>query len=163
MKRSLLVNSTAAALLVIATSPVMAADPEITDRGPIPFDSMDADKDGHVSQEEFHKAHAVRAQKREESQNRYQYRNMDKAPRHADIDTDQDGRVSREEFQVHQQQRSQQRSQERAAHEQQREKQRQKNMERHQEHIKEVQQKHPEQPAGGMSPGGGMGSGGGKR
>ena len=167
MKRSLLANSTAAVLLAIATLPAMAADPEVTDRGPMPFDGMDADGNGFVSQEEFRKAHAERTQQRAEAQERHQYRNMDEAPRHADIDTDQDGRVSREEFQVHQQKRMQQRSQERADRQQQHETKRQENMERHQKRVEEMQQKRYEQPASGMGSGGGMGPGsgmgGGKR
>ena len=170
MKRLSVTSSTAAVLLAIASLPAMAAEPEITDRGPMPFDGMDADGNGFVSQEEFSKAHAERSRQRAESQERYQYRNMDEAPRHADIDNNQDGRVSREEFQAHQQKRMQQRSQQRADRDQQHEKQRQKNMDRHQERVKEMQQKPIEQPAAGMGQGGGMGrsgnnmgAGGGKR
>ena len=159
MKRSLLTHSTAAVLLAVASLPAMAADPEITGRGPMSFESMDADGDGHVGQDEFRKAHADRAQQREESRDRHQYRNMDEAPRHADIDTDQDGRVSREEFKAHQQQRMQQRSQERADREQQRETHRREMHERHQERSEEMQQKRLEQPGGGMGPGGGTGGG----
>ena len=177
MKRSLLATSVAAILLAIGTAPATAADPEITDRGPMSFDSMDTDKDGHVSSDEFRKAHEERKRLREQSQQRYQYRNMDEAPRHADIDTDKDGRVSREEFQAHQQQREQQRAermeqreqereermkqhkQERAEREQEREKRHRESMERHQKHMDEMQQKRYEQPAGSMGSGGGKGSG----
>jgi hypothetical protein len=159
MKHSLLANSTAAILLAIAALPATAADPEIPERGPMPFDSMDTDRDGFVNQEEFRKAHDERIRQRNEAREQYQYRNMDNAPRHADIDTDEDGRVSREEFQAHQQQRMQRRAEERADHEQRREAHRQENKERHQQRIEEMQQKPPGQPAGGMSPGGGMGGG----
>ena len=161
MKHSLLTSSTAAVLLAIVTLPAMAADPEITDGGPMPFDGMDTDGNGFVSQEEFRKAHAERTQQRAEAQERHQYRNMDEAPRHADIDTDRDGRVSREEFQAHQQKRMQQRSRERADRQQQHEKQRQENMERHQKRVEEMQQRRLERPAGGMGPGTGKGPGGG--
>lgn len=159
MKHSLLANSTAAILLAIASLPATAADPEIMERGPMPFDSMDTDRDGFVNQEEFRKAHDERIRQRNEAREQYQYRNMDNAPRHADIDTDEDGRVSREEFQAHQQQRMQRRAEERADHEQRREAHRQENMERHQQRTEEMQQTPPGQPASGMSPGGGMGGG----
>jgi hypothetical protein len=159
MKRTLLANTTAALLLAIATAPAMAADPDVPERGPMPFDGMDADHDGYVSQEEYRHAHSERMQKRSEEQGRYQYRNMDEAPRHADIDTDGDGRVSREEFQAHQQQRMQQRAQERSDRQQKRETRQQEMMERHQERVEEMQQKRLETPAGGMGPGGGMGGG----
>ena len=148
MKRSLLVNSTAAALLAIATLPAIAADQEMPGRGPMPFDGMDNDRNGYVSQEEFRKAHTERAQQRTEAQERYQYRNMDEAPRHADIDTDQDGRVSRDEFQAHQQKRMQHR-----------ESRRQGMSERHQERVEEMRQQRPDRPTGGMGSGGGMGGG----
>jgi Ca2+-binding EF-hand superfamily protein len=140
-------------LLAIAAGSGVAADPDLPARGPMPFEGMDADHDGFVSQEEYRRAHSERLQQRSEEQNRYQYRNMDEAPRYADIDADHDGRVSREEFQAHQQQRRQERQQ-------QREERQQERMERYQERR--------ESPAGGMSPGGGVsppgGSmGGGKR
>ena len=108
----------------------------------MPFDGMDADHNGFVSQEEYRHAHEERLQQRSEEQNRYQYRNMDEAPKYADIDSDRDGRVSREEFQAHQQQRSQERQQ-------QREERQHERTERYQERM--------EHPAGGMmSPGSGM-------
>ncbi len=147
MRRSILVYMTAAVLSTISTVLVLAADPEIPARGPMPFDGMDADHNGFVSQEEYRHAHEERLQQRGEEQSRYQYRNLDEAPKYADIDSDHDGRVSREEFQAHQQQRSQER------HEKREERQHERT-ERYQERM--------EHPAGGMmSPGSGMGPGGG--
>lgn len=144
MKRKAIVNITAGVLLALAAGTGFAADPDVPAQGPMPFDGMDADHNGFVSQEEFQHAHSERLQQRSEEQGHYQYRNMDEAPKYADIDTDHDGRVSRAEFQAHQQQRMQERQQKR-------EERQQEHMERYQEHM--------EHPAGGMSPGGGMGGG----
>lgn len=150
MKNSQLVYTTAGLLLAFTMQPAMAADPAMPLRGPAPFNSMDSDRDGFITQEEFRNAREERMKQREESRERYQYRNMDEAPRHADIDTDQDGRVSREEFQAHREKRMAERAREREERMQQREEQRQEMMERHQERRKEMEQQHPDRPGTGM-------------
>lgn len=142
MKHARLLTTTAAMLLAVAAGSGFAADQEIPAAGSMPFEGMDNDRSGFVSQEEYRHAHSVRLQQRSEEQARYQYRNMDEAPGYADIDPDQDGQVGREEFQAHQQQRQQERE------------------ERHQQHMV-LQQERMQHPGGGMKPGGGTNPGGG--
>jgi len=124
---------TAAALLVLAVAPGLAAGPAAPGQGPEPFDGMDTDRSGFVSPEEFQRAQGGHLPPRGAPSP-----HGDEAPKYADIDTDHDGRVSREEFQAHRQQRRQLRQQERE--------------ERHQERM--------EHPGGGMSPGQDLSPGG---
>jgi len=138
MKDSAFLHTTAALLLAIASGSCLAADPGVPVRGPMPFESMDTDHDGFVSQEEYRQAFGEREQKRIERPTPYLYRNRDRAPKYEDIDTDHDGRISREELRSHQQQRLKQRQQERR--------------QRYQEHLK-WQQEHGVPPGGGMPPG----------
>jgi hypothetical protein len=102
MKRSTFARATLATLLVLAVTPVPAADPDMLARGPLPFSGVDADGNGQVSQEEFNRAHTERLQQRTQSEN--QYRSKGNAPAFGDIDGNADGGLSREEFQAHQQQ-----------------------------------------------------------
>jgi hypothetical protein len=102
MKRSTIARAILTTLIVLAVTPVPAADPDIPARGPLPFSGVDADGNGQVSQEEFNHAHTERLQQRTQSEN--QYRNMGNAPAFGDIDRNADGGLSREEFQSHQQQ-----------------------------------------------------------
>ena len=147
MKHSGFIHTTAVMLITLAAAPGFAADPATPARGPIPFDSMDADRSGFVSQEEFQQTHTERLQKRNAGQNQYRY--MGEAPDYAAIDGDHDGRVSREELQNHQQERMLQRQQLREERQQQ----------RYQERM--------DRQGGGMGPGGSKassgGMGGGKR
>jgi hypothetical protein len=136
-------NTTAVLLLAVAATPVSAAGPEVSARGPMSFDGMDSDGNGYVDPEEFRHAHRERSEQREGEQSRYLYRNRDEAPKYADIDTDLDGRVSRGEFQAHRLQRRQQREERRLEH-----------IKRHQEFL-ERQQRPVQPPAGGMTRGGG--------
>jgi hypothetical protein len=108
-KHSVFTRSTLATLLVLAVTPVAAADPDIPARGPLPFSGVDADGNGQVSQEEFNRAHTERLQQRSQSENQYRY--MGNAPAFSDIDRNADGGLSRDEFQY--QQRHQQMYQER--------------------------------------------------
>jgi len=101
-KHSVFTRSTLATLLVLAVTPVAAADPDIPARGPLPFSGVDADGNGQVSQEEFNRAHTERLQQRSQSENQYRY--MGNAPAFSDIDRNADGGLSRDEFQSHQQQ-----------------------------------------------------------
>ena len=142
MRHSGLLRTAAAVLIATAAAPGLAADPDLPARGPIPFESMDADHNGFVSEAEFSQAHTARMQNRNAGS--YLYRNMNEAPRYTDLDTDHDGRVSREEFQAYHQQHMLQR--------------RQQNMERYQERT-QWQQQRLEQPGGGMGPDSGTGGG----
>jgi hypothetical protein len=101
----------AALVFAFVAQPVYSADTSVPDRGPIPFDSFDADGNGYVNEEEFNRARNDRMQKRQGTQ--YQYRNRSNAPDFADLDSNGDGRVSREEHQIHQQNRQQIRNQNR--------------------------------------------------
>lgn len=106
------VSTTAAALLfALVALPVYSADTSTPARGPIPFDSFDADGSGYVNEDEFNRARDERMQNRQGTQ--YQYRNRGNAPGFADLDSNGDGRVSREEHQIHQQNRQQIRNQNR--------------------------------------------------
>jgi hypothetical protein len=89
-----------ACTLALASGQLAAADAELPARGPVPFDSMDSDGDGFVSQEEFTHMRTQRLQQRSEQQR--MMRNMGDAPDFGDIDSDGDGRVSRQEMQEHQ-------------------------------------------------------------
>ena len=150
MKRSGFVQTTAVMLITLAAAPGFATDPATPARGPIPFDNIDVDRNGFVSQEEFQQAHTERLQKRNAGQNQYRY--MGEAPDHAAIDGDHDGRVSREELQSHRQERMLQRQQLRE--------------ERQQQHQQRYLERMDRQ-GGGMGPNGSKGSsdgmGGGKR
>lgn len=103
MKPNKRLTTSAAILLALATAPLMAADPDPSGRGPIPFENFDANGDGYVSQEEFGQARANRVQQRAEQGG--QFRNQANAPGFADIDSNGDGRLSREEVQAHHRQR----------------------------------------------------------
>jgi len=142
MKRFTLARATLATLLVLAVTPVPAADPAIPARGPLPFSGVDADGNGQVSQEEFNRAHTERLQQRSQSENQYRY--MGNAPAFGDVDRNADGGLSREEFQAHQQQQR----------------------ELHQQQYQQRQQQMYQEPMNMGGPGGmgtGQGQGGGRR
>jgi hypothetical protein len=144
MKRFAFSRTTLATLLALAVTPLPAADPEMPARGPVPFNSFDADGNGQVSQEEFYRAHSERLQQRTQSEK--PYRHMGNAPAFGDIDSNADGGLSREEIETHQQR-------QRESHQQQYQ-QRQQQM---------YQERMNMGGAGGMGTGQGQGQGGGRR
>ena len=75
-------------------------------RGPVPFNAMDQNRDGVVSAEEHEKMRAERRKARTEQGNRM--RNAGDAPSFGQIDLDGDGVASREELNQAQQKRMQQ-------------------------------------------------------
>ena len=101
MNRSTFARATLATLLVLAVTPVPAADADMPARGPAPFSGFDADGNGLVNREEFNRAHTERLQQLTQSEKQYRY--MGNAPAFGDIDSNANGGLSREEFQDHQQ------------------------------------------------------------
>jgi hypothetical protein len=121
-------------LLAMTTASAFAADPAVSARGPVPFESFDADGNGYVNQEEFNTLRSERIRSRSE-ENR-QFRNMGNAPAFSDLDADGDGKLNRKEVQAHQRERQDERNEYR-------------------------EQKRMNNTGMGMGRGGGMGSGGG--
>ena len=95
---------------VLVTLPALAAEPAIPPRGPVPFNTFDADGDGYVNPQEFDRAHQERLRMRREEQR--MYRNMN-PPGFAEVDADGDGRVSEQEMQAFRQKRQEMRRQQR--------------------------------------------------
>lgn len=135
MKYAVSLRLAALVLAAFSVAPVFAADPSMPARGPVPFESMDADRDGFLSEAEYRYMHSERLQQRSMEQSRY--RNQEPYPNFRALDSDRDGRVNRAEFQAHQRQRMQQRQQER---------------------LRWQYERMP-YPGGSMGPGGGMGGG----
>jgi len=83
----------------------------VAQRGPMPFYSLDGNRDGVISEQEFNQAHADRMAARA-AQGR-PMRNANNAPVFADLDLDGDGVLSRQELMQFHQARMQKRMQER--------------------------------------------------
>ena len=90
----------AAILCAISTMPTLSADPASSTRGPVRFESYDADRNGNVSPDEFDRMRSERIRSR--SMEHRQLRNMANAPAFADIDQNNDGNLNREEVQARQ-------------------------------------------------------------
>jgi hypothetical protein len=103
-------NSSLAAatvLISLASGAALAADGDVTSRGPVPFEVFDHNGDGYVDEQEFDRVRSERIQQR--ASDGRMMRNMGNAPAFTDLDSDGDGRVSRQEHQAHQRQRQQMR------------------------------------------------------
>ena len=99
------------ALGLLLVSGVTAASPGEYEnyyyqRGPVPFDVLDANNDGVVTAQEHATFRANRHQAR--SKAGYRLRNADKAPSFDQIDTDASGSISRGELEQWRNQRRQQ-------------------------------------------------------
>ena len=94
----------------LVTLPAVAADTQIPPRGPVPFDTFDADDDGYLSQQEFDGVHQQRLQMRKEGYGRHRHMNP---PAFAEVDADGDGRISEQELQSFRQKRQEMRRQQR--------------------------------------------------
>ncbi|MDQ1263479.1 MAG: hypothetical protein QG559_480 [Campylobacterota bacterium] len=70
---------------------------EVPDRGPIPFEVFDANKDGAITEDEHTKAREERL-KQAQSQNQRMMRNVENAPDFKSLDTDGDGKVTKLEL-----------------------------------------------------------------
>lgn len=88
-------------LLALALLPLQAWSQPPADRGPISFNTFDADGDGEISEDEFNKARGERMAAR--SQEGRPMTGLQNMPSFADIDSDGSGTISEEEMLAHQQ------------------------------------------------------------
>ncbi len=70
---------------------------EMPERGSIPFDVFDADKDGIISEVEYNKARETRLDQRS-NQNERMMRNVQNAPTFDALDRDRDGKITKFEL-----------------------------------------------------------------
>jgi len=104
MKRTVLAVTAVVTLGSVAG--LFAAD-MMPERGPIPFEVYDADKDGMITETEFDTARAKRMEQRAESGR--MMRNAGNAPDFSFFDTDGDGKISPKELSDGQMKRMQER------------------------------------------------------
>ncbi|MGE3614216.1 MAG: hypothetical protein AB7G20_12160 [Sulfurimonas sp.] len=80
---------------MLSVSSLYAA--EIPDRGSIPFEAFDINKDGFITEDEHTKVREERI-KEKQSQNQRMMRNVGNAPDFKSLDADGDGKVSKMEL-----------------------------------------------------------------
>ena len=110
MKRNTVLISTLGLALAASLATASPDDHErseyYSERGPVPFEVMDLNRDGVVTAEEHAQLRAQRRAAR--AQQGYPMRNAASAPNYEQIDTDGNGTVSPEEFAAHRARRAQQ-------------------------------------------------------
>ncbi len=111
MKHTTLSKTAISLAITLMAAAGFATEPALPDRGPLPFETYDADGSGYVSQQEFERVRTQRIQQRAEQQR--QFRHMDRASDFAAFDSDGDGRLSRQEMQTQQRERQEMRRQNR--------------------------------------------------
>ena len=87
-------------IALVAGMAVASPDEYYADRGPMPFELVDLDKDGVVTAEEYTQVRSQRQAYR--SGQGYPMRHASSAPRFQQIDRDADGSISEQEFAQHQ-------------------------------------------------------------
>jgi len=80
---------------MLSVSSLYAA--EMPDRGPIPFEAFDVNKDGFITEDEHTKVREERIIKKS-SQNQTMMRNVGNAPDFKSLDADGDGKVTKMEL-----------------------------------------------------------------
>ena len=101
------IKSLTMTVLASAVGLVYAQSTVITGRGPIPFNAMDLDANGSISEQEFNSVHQQRMEAR--AAEGRPMRGMANHPAFADFDTDDDGLLTADELSAGQQKQMQKR------------------------------------------------------